>query len=77
MYYQKIIDITKDYLGPAAPRFVDRQISTYLNKSPHSLEKSDISSLAIRIRSGLVVLTQDAKLVEEAFQRITSIEDIL
>jgi hypothetical protein len=75
MYYQKIIDITRDYLGPAAPRFVDRQITKHLNKSPDKLDKSDVSSLAIRIRSGLIVLTQDPKVVEEAFQRITSVAD--
>jgi hypothetical protein len=76
MYYQHIIDITKDYLGPAAKRFVDRQIDVHLHKSPDKLIKDDISTLAIRIRSGLVVLTQDTKLVEEAFQRITAISDL-
>ncbi len=76
MYYQRIIDITKDYLGPAAPRFVDRQINTHLKKTPDKLVDSDISSLAIRIRSGLIVLTKDAKIVEEAFQRITALADL-
>jgi hypothetical protein len=76
MYYQRIIDITRDYLGPAAPRFVDRQINTYLKKTPETLDKSDLSMLAIRIRSGLVVLTEDPKVVEEAFQRITAVGDM-
>ncbi len=76
MYYQLIIDITRDYLGPAAPRFVDRQINTHLKKTPDNLERNDISSLAIRIRSGLIVLTKDSKLVEEAFQRITALADV-
>ena len=73
LYYEEIINITKDYLGPAASRFVNRQIQTYLNKSPDELQKSDIPMLAIRIRSGLVVLTKDQGTVAEAYKRITSI----
>jgi hypothetical protein len=72
-YYNQILEITKDYLGPAAGRFVNRQINSYLNKSPDELLKSDIPMLAIRIRSGLVVLTKDEKTVKEAYQRISSI----
>ncbi len=76
LYYEKIVDITKDYLGPAAGRFVNRQINTHLHKPPESLERTDIPMLAIRIRSGLVVLTQNKETVEEAFQRITAVGDL-
>ncbi len=75
-YYNKIISITNDYLGPAAQRFVDRQIQTHLRKNPNELEKSDIQPLAIRIRSGLMVLTNDEASVEEAFRRIISVGDL-
>jgi hypothetical protein len=74
-YYKKILDIVQDYLGPAAERFIVRQISTHLEKDPERLEKSDIPMLAIRIRSGLHVLTHDQIVVEEAFRRISSIVD--
>jgi predicted nuclease of predicted toxin-antitoxin system len=72
-YYDQILDIATDYLGPAAGRFVNRQIVTHLNKAPEQLQKSDIPMLAIRIRSGLVVLTKDEDTVKEAFQRISSV----
>lgn len=72
MPYERIIEITSDYLGPAAKRFVDRQIYN-LHKSPDSLNTNDISMLALRIRSGLVVLTKDTHMVEEAFKRINSV----
>lgn len=75
MYYNKILNITRDYLGPAAGRFVDRQITSHLNKLPHDLDKKDIPMLAIRIRSGLMVLTKDEETVREAFLRISSIAD--
>ncbi len=75
VYYDKILDITKDYLGPAAERFVARQIRSHLNKDPEQLQKGDIPALAIRIRSGLMVLTRDENVVEEAYQRLSSLGD--
>lgn len=76
-YYNKILEITEDYLGPAAGRFVDRQISSHLHKPPEELGRGDIPMLAVRIRSGLVVLTQDEHTVEECFQRIAAVADQL
>lgn len=75
IYYERVIEITKDYLGPAAARFVDRQITSYLNKQPTELAQSDIPMLAMRIRSGLVVLTHDQDAVEEAYRRIAAVAD--
>ncbi len=75
-YYEIIVAITADYLGPAAIRFVNRQIQSYLNKLPEQLERNDIPMLAIRIRSGLVVLTKDEQTVAEAFNRINAIATV-
>ncbi len=71
--YENIVSITADYLGPAAARFVDRQIKSYLNKTPEQLERADVPMLAMRIRSGLVVLTKDEQTVTEAFNRIEAV----
>jgi hypothetical protein len=75
-YYQKVLEITKDYLGPAAERFVDRQINSHLRKPPQELLRTDIPMLALRIRSGLVVLSKDEQLVQEAFRRLTAVADV-
>ena len=75
LYYDKILEITTDYLGPAAERFVSRQINSHFNKNPEELQTGDIPMLAIRIRSGLLVLTNDKEIVDEAFHRITAIGD--
>ena len=74
-YYNEILDIASDYLGPAADRFVSRQINLHIKKDPQELQKSDIHMLAIRIRSGLLVLTHDASVVDEAFRRINALGD--
>jgi hypothetical protein len=74
-YYQRILRVIDDYLGPASERFLSRQIKSHLHKNPENLQKSDIPNLAIRIRSGLLVLTRDENIVEEAYSRINSISD--
>jgi hypothetical protein len=74
-YYSRILDIAQDYLGPAAERFLSRQMRLHFKKDPHQLQKADIPMLAIRIRSGLLVLTHDESVVEEAFRRITEVAD--
>lgn len=72
-YHEQIINIIKDYLGLNADQFVNRQIFLHLKKSPLELQQRDIPVLAIWIRSGMLVLTHDHKVVEEAFQRLTAI----
>jgi hypothetical protein len=74
-YYEQILDITKDYLGPASGRFLDRQINSYFHKAPHELQKGDIPMLAIRIRSGLLVISRNETRVQEAFHRIAAVGD--
>lgn len=74
--YGKVLEITEDYLGPAAERFINRQVSTHLKKNPEDIESSDIPMLAIRIRSGLLVLTHDQIVVDEAFRRIAAVGDM-
>lgn len=75
MYYEKVLTITEEYLGPAAGRFLDRQILSHLKKDPQQLTREDISMLAVRIRSGLAVLTKDEQTVNEAFKRISGVAD--
>lgn len=74
-YHDKILAIIKDYLGPAAKRFLMRQTSTHLRKNIEDIGRDDIHVLAIRIRSGLLVLTRDESVVEEAYHRIAAIAD--
>jgi hypothetical protein len=74
-YYDLVLSITEEYLGPAARRFVDRQITKHLSKPPELLTREDIPALAVRIRSGLMVLTQNEEVVQEAFRRLTAIAD--
>ena len=75
-YYNKVLEITREYLGPATERFLHRQITTHFQKTPEQLSKGDIPALAIRIRSGLLVLTNDETVVDEVYGRITALGDM-
>ncbi len=73
-YYEQLITVTQDYLGPASKRFIDRQISFHFNsKSPENLTKEDVSKLADSVRISLGLLTQDKNMVSEAEGRIRAI----
>lgn len=69
----QILEITEDYLGPAAERFIDRQINTHLHKSPEKLTKNDITELADWLRLSFTVLTDDNSLIEDYIKRLKRI----
>lgn len=63
--FEKVVAITEDYLGPAAPRFVTRQISFHLGKTPEELLDSDIPKLAEWTKATLAMLTDDKTIVKD------------
>lgn len=54
---QQIVELSKDYLGPAAQRFIERQITQHLKKEMNSLEPKDLEELAkwVNISAGLLI----------------------
>ena len=63
--YDEVVDLTKSYLGPAAERFITRQIKTHLNKKPEELSPEDLAKLADWIKVAIALLTEDAKIVQD------------
>ena len=61
--YIKVVEITKNFLGPAAERFITRQIKIHLKKDPQDLTKEDILSLSLLIKSALASLTDDSQII--------------
>lgn len=68
--YNNIIDVTEDYLGPAAKRFIDRQIQNHLEKQPDDLQAEDMPTLVDWVRVSVAFLTDDRKLIDELTQRL-------
>lgn len=71
--YSYIIDITEDYLGPAAERFINRQIENHLQKNPKDLEEEDLPKLINWSKLALSVITEDTDMVDEFAERLESI----
>lgn len=66
----QVIDITENYLGPAAERFIHRLIIFHLEKEPEQLAKQDLVKLAEWVKVSLGLLTNDKKLVDDCEKNI-------
>lgn len=73
--YRYIVDITEDYLGPAAERFINRQVENHLHKHPKDLDTQDLPKLINWSRLALSVITEDSEMVDEFTQRLKEIPD--
>ena len=63
--YERVVRITHIYLGPAADRFIDRQVQNHIKKDPNKLNKDDLEVLIDWIRVAVSLLTDDGEIVEE------------
>ncbi|MDB5163457.1 MAG: hypothetical protein JWS12_74 [Candidatus Saccharibacteria bacterium] len=73
--FEKAVTISEDYLGPAAERFMARQISTHLGKPPDLLTKKDLSHLINWIKPTFALLTDNTELVDTFVDRLQSLSD--
>jgi hypothetical protein len=63
--YEDVVRITHVYLGPAADRFIARQVENHLHKSPEELSQADLAGLIDWIKVVVSLLTEDNEIVEE------------
>ena len=63
--YENVVLVTQTYLGPAADRFITRQIRNHLRKDPEELAKQDLADLIDWIKVAMSFLTEDHELIEE------------
>jgi hypothetical protein len=61
--YDEVITVTRKYFGPAADRFITRQIRSHLNKEPEHLCRRDLAALIDWIILATAMLFEDEKLV--------------
>ena len=63
--YKRVVRITHAYLGPAADRFIDRQVRNHLHKEPEDITEKDLSHLTDWIKLAVSLLTDDSKVIDE------------
>jgi hypothetical protein len=68
--YRRVVKVTHIYLGPAADRFISRQVQNHLNKDPEELSNADLIVLLGWIRGAISMLTEDSVLVEEYINQL-------
>jgi len=62
--YDDVVTITYDYLGPAADRFVIRQIRNHLQKDPSELQHEDLNQLIDWIQLAMRLISNDGRIVD-------------
>lgn len=63
--YDDVVDITYQYLGPAADRFVVRQIRNHLQKDPGELQQKDLRQLIDWIQLAMRLISNDAEVIDQ------------
>ena len=63
--YDEMVRITHVYLGPAADRFIARQVQNHLKKQPEAMTKKDLVGLLDWIQISVSLLTDDSEIIEE------------
>lgn len=62
--YDDVVTITYDYLGPAADRFVVRQIRNHLQKDPVMLGRKDLRQLIDWIQLAMRLISDDDQIID-------------
>jgi hypothetical protein len=63
--YDQVVKTTHIYLGPAADRFIARQVTNHLHKQPEQLSAGDLERLIDWIQIAVSLLTEDSDIIEE------------
>ncbi|HSX43557.1 MAG TPA: hypothetical protein VLF59_05750 [Candidatus Saccharimonadales bacterium] len=63
--YEEVVTITYQYLGPAADRFVIRQIRNHLQKDPAALRRKDLRQLIDWIEIAMRLISNDHAVIDQ------------
>ena len=72
--FEQVVRITHAYLGPAADRFVSRQITNHLDKKPQDLTLEDMAGLTDWLRVAMSFLTEDQGLVRDYVELLSALQ---
>lgn len=74
-YYLQVVRTTEEFLGPAAERFVNRQIEFGLGKTPETISREDIPKLKETLGAALGLLVKDPAVVTQAMQKFDALTE--
>lgn len=59
--HQQVVDCLYEYFGPAAERFVAREVKAHLHKKPEDLTADDIPKLHEWSKLAIALISDDSK----------------
>ncbi len=71
--YDEVVSVTYDYLGPAADRFVVRQIRNHLQKDPSDLQRKDLKQLIDWIQLAMRLISDDTLVIDRYIADLESL----
>lgn len=74
--FEQVVDVTHEYMGPAADRFVTRQIKNHLGKDPQQLRKKDLTQLIDWITVAMACLTEDEDMVKHYVAELEQLQKV-
>lgn len=76
LLYDQVVDVTREYLGPAADRFIARQITNHLQIAPEDLANADLRKLIDWLELSMAFLTSDQSLIERYIDELKTIAKV-
>lgn len=73
--YGQVVEVVYEYLGPAAQRFVDREIQSHIGKSPEDLNNGDIDKLHDWCKIAIAMMADDDDTVERFSESMLALKD--
>jgi hypothetical protein len=73
--YEQVVQTTHVYLGPAADRFISRQVQNHLHKRPEQLSQSDLERLIDWIQIAVSLLTEDSDIIGDYIAALRELID--
>ncbi len=69
----QVVQVTSEYLGPSAERFIARQVENHLHKSPETLSCTDLEALIDWMSVAASLMIEDEKEVQSYTQSLHEI----
>lgn len=73
--YERIADITEDYLGPATPRFLNRIAMNHIGKPAAKLAKSDLPEFITWVQVAANILSENTVENQAFIDRLAKLSD--
>lgn len=72
-YFYKVVSVAEEFLGPAAERFVRRQVEFHLSKNPKDLTSKDVLKLSRTFGTSLGQIVKSDEMIKRAVKKIEMI----